>query len=125
MKQTMERQQQRDDALAKANSVRLAQATLRRELRDLDRVDGERELADLIRCSNEDHVLRAKVGYLMASVQRRGHAWYRRILGGLGISPQRKVRDLTDRERRVIAHAIERGGIERSENGFATEAVAA
>ena len=88
-------------ALAEANRVRLARAALKRDI-----AAGEAEAADVVRtCPWE--VTTMTVGELLRSQRRWGRARARKFLFGLGLNENRQVGRLTERQRLVLAVALE------------------
>lgn len=101
---------QRERALAWGNEVRMKNADRLKQIRALPREKGERELADLIRCTVDEIHLRARVGYMLRlGVHRRGAAWTRKVLMSVAISPQKRLGELSKRQRKLLAGAIENG----------------
>ena len=92
---------QRIRALARANSVRLARAELKRRI-----ADGETSAAEIILdCPGE--VQRLTVAELLLSQRRWGETRCRRFLEGVEISELKLIGDLTERQRRLLAAALE------------------
>ena len=88
-------------ALAEANRVRLARAALKRDI-----AAGSIEAAEVVRdCSWE--VSTMTVGELMRSQRRWGRARARKFLFALGLSENRELGRLTERQRMVLAVALE------------------
>ena len=88
-------------ALAEANRVRLARAALKRDI-----AAGETEAAEVVRtCPWE--VTTMTVGELLRSQRRWGRARARKFLFGLGLNENRQVGRLTERQRLVLAVALE------------------
>lgn len=102
MAQTVE---QRNKALALANEVRVAQARMLRgvragtvELEDAlaDPAIGSMQVHRLLRNVPVQRTARASYGY------RSDCVWVEKALKAAGCAPWRRVRDLTDRQRRVL-----------------------
>lgn len=88
-------------ALAEANRVRLARAALKRDI-----ADGSAEAAEVARnCPWE--VSTMTVGELLRSQRRWGRARARKFLFGLGLNENRELGRLTERQRLVLAVALE------------------
>jgi hypothetical protein len=88
-------------ALAEANRVRLARAALKRQI-----ADGSAEAAEVARsCPWEVETM--TVGELLRSQRRWGRARARKFLFGLGLNENREVGRLTERQRLVLAVALE------------------
>jgi hypothetical protein len=88
-------------ALAEANRVRLARAALKRDI-----AAGKTEAAEVVRgCPWE--VSTMTVGELLRSQRRWGRARARKFLFGLGLNENRQLGRLTERQRLVLAVALE------------------
>jgi hypothetical protein len=88
-------------ALAEANRVRLARAALKRDI-----AAGETEVAEVARgCPWE--VSTMTVGELLRSQRRWGRARARKFLFGLALNENRELGRLTERQRLVLALALE------------------
>jgi hypothetical protein len=88
-------------ALAEANRVRLARAALKRRI-----ADGSLEAAEVARsCPWEVETM--TVGELLRSQRRWGRARARKFLFGLGLNENRDLGRLTERQRLVLAVALE------------------
>jgi len=88
-------------ALAEANRVRLARAALKRDI-----AAGMTEAAEVVRgCPWE--VSTMTVGELLRSQRRWGRARARKFLFGLGLNENRPLGRLTERQRLVLAVALE------------------
>ena len=97
-------------ALREANRVRLANAATLRSIASLPRPDAENRAADLLRDPTPD-VAALHVGRLLEAIPRVGRAKARAILTLAGVTPGRRgrrIRELTERERNVIAAALTR-----------------
>jgi hypothetical protein len=88
-------------ALAEANRVRLARADLKREI-----AEGNKEAAEVARTCPEV-VSTMTVGELLRSQRRWGRARARKFLFGLGLNENRELGRLTERQRLVLAVALE------------------
>jgi hypothetical protein len=92
-------------ALAHANRVRLARASLKRSI-----LAGQLAAVDVIRsCPSEVETM--TVGELLRSQRRWGRTRARKFLSGLGLNENRALGRLTDRQRSVLAAALEAKGI--------------
>lgn len=88
-------------ALAEANRVRLARAALKRDIND-----GRLDAAEVARgCPWE--VATMTVGELLRSQRRWGRARTRKFLFGLALNENRELGRLTERQRLVLALALE------------------
>lgn len=88
-------------ALAKANEVRLARAALKREI-----AAGSRSALEVVReCPWEAQSM--SVGELLAAQRRWGKARSRKLINSAGLKETKEVGDLTDRQRRILAGALE------------------
>ncbi len=88
-------------ALAEANRVRLARAELKRDI-----ADGSAAAAEVARkCPWQVETM--TVGELLRSQRRWGRARARKFLFGLGLNENRELGKLTDRQRLVLAVALE------------------
>lgn len=103
---TAEREQQRTDALALANYVRIANANLRRELAFLSHRDGcERVAALLLEPSGP--VLSFPIGRLLTCIDRIGESGMTRYLRAADIfSTTKRVSALTQRQREALARVL-------------------
>lgn len=99
---------QRMSALDHANMVRFRQAEIRAELRSLSMRDGRSRVAELIE-SREHAIERFRVLWLMTSIFRFSEKRATRLLTeGLGVQnvAARRVEDMTDRQRAMLAKAL-------------------
>ena len=88
-------------ALAEANRVRLARTALKRDINS-----GGLEAAEVVRgCPWE--VTTMTVGELLRSQRRWGRARTRKFLLGLALNENRELGRLTERQRLVLAVALE------------------
>lgn len=87
-------------ALARANEIRLARATMKREI-----ASGERSVADvLLDCPRE--IARMEIGELLSCQRRWGGQRTRRLLATVPVVETKLVGTLTERQRRAIADAL-------------------
>lgn len=95
--------EQRMDALAAANEIRLGIARVRAEVFALEQPAGCEEVAGLL--ENPDETVSAmKIGTLLLSVRKFGRQRVGRLLSMAEVrSMDRRVRDLSERQRRVLA----------------------
>ena len=113
---TWQSQRQKDDALrqeklrnlTRANDVRFALAALRQKIEACDAVAGRQQLAALL-MDPDENVGAAKVGKIIRYPRSVGDIKVRRVLTSLQIKPSSRVRELTDRQRRVLATAVREG----------------
>ena len=95
-------------ALRKANRIRSANATTIREIASLPRGEAREAAAALLREPTDEEAA-LHVGRLLRAVPRFGRERTRVILARAGIAPGRegrRIRELTERERGVIADAL-------------------
>jgi hypothetical protein len=94
-------------ALEIANRHRLAVAEKRREIAGKDFVEAARFLADLIETTEDDLLLSGRVDLYLRSLPRRGPRYVTRVLSEVGVRDStRKLRDLTERQRLLLADLI-------------------
>ena len=97
---------QRFRALAKANEMRLEAAFIRRDLQAMSQAEGCRLVASLL-VDAPDVVLSMRIGHLLRAIRRFGDAKVGSFLHVADVrSCDRRVRDLTVRQRRVLAGAL-------------------
>ena len=106
----MDRVAQQRKALVKANAHRLAVAHTKRDIAALSVDAGREAVADLIGTTQDPALLSGRlVGYLQAP-RFSGQKAASRILRDMGIKrADCRVRDLTMRQRQLIAHAVLNG----------------
>src|SRR5918992_5731543 len=89
-------------ALAHANRIRLARAALKRDVRS-----GSADAADVVRsCPFEVETM--TVSELLRSQQRWGRTRARKFLSSLALNENRQLGRLTERQRQMLAHELER-----------------
>jgi hypothetical protein len=94
-------------ALAHANRVRLARAALKRAV-----ADGDVEASEVVReCPWE--VASMTVGELLRSQRRWGRARARKFLFSLALNENRQLGRLTERQRTILALALEAKTVSR------------
>ncbi len=92
-------------ALAHANRVRLARASMKRSI-----LGGQLAAVDVIRgCPSEVETM--TVGELLRSQRRWGRTRARKFLSSLALNENRELGRLTDRQRNILAAALEAKGI--------------
>lgn len=97
---------QRMTALEKANRVRLAKVMTKRTLGELDAKESVAYLAELIE-SDDATMAGMKLGEALLACRHMGVQGMGRIVKHAGVmSADRKIRDLTDRQRRDLVHAL-------------------
>lgn len=94
-------EQQHMRALARANEVRLARAALKREI-----AAGSRSALEVVREVPWEAESMA-VGELLAAQRRWGKARSRKLINSAGLKETKEVGALTERQRRVLAGALE------------------
>ncbi|MBO9531713.1 MAG: hypothetical protein J7513_01940 [Solirubrobacteraceae bacterium] len=88
-------------ALARANEIRLARATMKREI-----ASGDRSVAEvLMDCPRE--IARMEIGELLSCQRRWGGQRTRRLLATVPVVETKLVGTLTERQRRAIADALD------------------
>jgi hypothetical protein len=88
-------------ALARANEVRLARAALKREV-----AAGNRSALDVVLdCPWEARSM--SVGELLSSQRRWGKARSRKLIHHAGLKETKELGEMTERQRRVLAGALE------------------
>lgn len=103
----MDRIAQRNDALAKANRHRLAVAKKRREIHELDREAGLKALVDLLTTCEDPAILSGRLAWYLDAPKYAGPKKVAKIMRDMGIRrAECRVRDLTIRQREVIAAAV-------------------
>ena len=101
--------EQRNAALVKANVYRIAVAEKRREIAAMDRIEAAFYLADLIETADDPGLLSGRITHYLTSIPGRGPTYSNRVLGELGVRvATKRLRDLTDRQRRILADEIRR-----------------
>jgi hypothetical protein len=94
-------------ALARANRVRLARAELKRSI-----ARGDLEVAEVIRdCPWETESM--TLAELLTSQRRWGRTRARKFLALLGLSENKRVGTLTERQRALLASALRAKACER------------
>lgn len=94
------------DALERANAVRLTNAALRREIAAMDRQAALERLAEIVENTTCEVTLRAKAGYLTQAPHRMGEGLTHRLFRRLRINPERRLGELSRRERELLAGAL-------------------
>jgi hypothetical protein len=88
-------------ALARANEVRLARAALKRDIGA-----GRRAVTEVI-IESPWQADSMRLSELLCSQRRWGRARSRKLLSSVALSEAKKVGTLTERQRRVLVHALE------------------
>jgi hypothetical protein len=88
-------------ALARANEVRLARAALKRDVGA-----GRRVITDVI-IESPWEAESMRLSELLCSQRRWGRARSRKLLSSVALSEAKKVGTLTERQRRILVHALE------------------
>jgi hypothetical protein len=89
------------EALARANQVRLARAALKRDISA-----GRRAVADVV-IESPWEADSMSLSELLCSQRRWGRARSRKLLSSAALSEAKKVGSLTERQRRILVHALE------------------
>jgi predicted DNA binding protein len=89
------------EALARANQVRLARAALKRDISA-----GRRAVTEVITESPWE-AESMSLNELLCSQRRWGRARSRKLLSSAALSEGKKVGSLTERQRRILVHALE------------------
>ena len=101
---------QRDQARAKANAYRSAVSVKKRELFELDFHSGREALAELIEHCEDPALLSGRLADYLRAPRRSGKQSSGRIMRDMGIRrADCRLRDLTTRQRQIIAHAVLNG----------------
>ncbi len=90
-------------ALEHANRVRLARAAMKRRV-----ANGEMTAAEVV-IENPWHAESMSISELLMSQRRWGRAKCRRLLNSLGISENKQLGTLTERQRRMLAAMLSAG----------------
>jgi hypothetical protein len=88
-------------ALARANEVRLARAALKRDVGA-----GRRAVTDVI-AESPWEAQSMSLSELLCSQRRWGRARSRKLLSSAALGEAKKLGSLTERQRRVLVHALE------------------
>ena len=111
MSTTFDRPQQARDALAKANSFRFAVAAERRKIAAMNRAAAAGYLAELIETTGDPAIESAQIRRLLDALPRRGPQWVEKTFTHLGIkTATKRLRDLTQRQRKELADQVRRTG---------------
>lgn len=94
--------EQRLKAIRKANRVRVANAQLKRGLRAGHKTASTILTSELTRATQA-----MRLDDLLLSVPQIGQATMTKLLSGLYISPTSRLRELTERQREVLAERLE------------------
>lgn len=106
----MDRVTQAREALEKANTHRLAVAYAKRDIAALDVTAGREAVADLFATCQDPGVLAGRVQDYLRAPKRTGSEKSTRVMRDMGIKrADCRVRDLTMRQRQLIAHAVLNG----------------
>lgn len=98
--------QQQEEALARANTIRLAQAAFRREVAAMPRLEGMGVVAAAL--EDPDEIIGAmRLGFVLAAPRRCSPGTAERLLRVVGVgSSDRRVRELTQRQRKLLSVAL-------------------
>ena len=88
-------------ALARANEVRLARAALKRDVSA-----GRRSVTEVI-IDSPWEAESMTLSELLCSQRRWGRARSRKLLSSAALSEAKKIGTLTERQRRILVHAVE------------------
>jgi hypothetical protein len=89
------------EALARANQVRLARAALKREISA-----GRQSVAEVV-IESPWEAESMSLSELLCSQRRWGRARSRKLLSSAALSEAKKIGSLTERQRRILVHALE------------------
>ena len=89
------------EALARANQVRLARAALKRDISA-----GRRAVADVV-IDSPWEAESMSLSELLCSQRRWGRVRSRKLLSSAALNEAKKVGSLTERQRRILVHALE------------------
>lgn len=95
-------------ALERANEVRTMNASRRREVEALPMMEGRRRVAELL-LEADEYTSAVPVERLLGWIHRIGVARVVVVLRVVGITPGRRVGDLTGRQREVLAAILVSG----------------
>lgn len=101
------------EALNKGNRIRYAQVAERRRLDSMPGPESRREAAAILREPCEDWQWRMKVRYLLMSIRSFGPGKMGMIQRRCGLVSgrfERRLEELSERERKIIAHALDQYG---------------
>ena len=97
-------------ALAKANQHRFAVSRKKREIGALTQADGREAVAELFRTCEDEALLSGRVQEYLRSPAQVGATKSSRVMAGMGIRrADCRLRDLTMRQRNLIADAVLNG----------------
>ena len=109
--------EQRRAALLIGNRVRYENAILKAEIGELSQVDGMRWVATLIRTGDKPSTESIYVRQLLHAIERVGtqtvNRWFRRSL----VPGDKKLGQLSDRQRMVLADLIDRSADQKQTRG--------
>ena len=98
------------EALEKANEHRMAVSATKRRIASLSFHDGRTALAELFLTCQDDAVLAGRVQDYLRAPRRSGQEKSTRVMRDMGIRrADCRLRDLTTRQREIIADAILNG----------------
>lgn len=104
----MTRQEQRTQAQIKANRVRAHQAALRQRLRGLPPAEAFALARDVLADPTAHHADAMRIEPLLRALPRVGDRRLRLLMGHVGLAGvNRRLRDFTPRQRRLIADALD------------------
>jgi hypothetical protein len=90
-------EQQRTSALRRANEIRIGQAQLKRQIHS-----GETTVAEVI-LDRPEEVASMRVSALIRAQKQWGEGRALRLMKAMGVSPPARCRNLTDRQRDLLA----------------------
>lgn len=94
-------------ALTRANNTRFATSAYRRHIATLSREDGSVAVAELLEGDPPADLASIPIGRLLTTIMSIGHRNLAMLLRHAGImSAQRRVRELTPRQRLALAYAL-------------------
>ena len=103
--------EQKLSALEKANNIRRENARLKAELRGLDGPDSHRRaVAVLTNLEEHETVGSLRVKDFVGSVRGVGHARVARFLARAGVTPSRRIRELTFRQVHGLVSELDASG---------------
>lgn len=98
--------QQIDEALARANTIRLARAKAHHEIRAMPMAEGMRAAAGLI-AEHPEHIGGALVSVVMSWPHRAQRPIMERLCEGCGMTSFKLCRDVTDRQAQELIAAVD------------------
>ena len=103
----MDRVKQRTEAMAKANHYRTAVSVRRREIANMPPAEGYETLAELIGECDDPALLSGRLSHWLTAPKFSGHTKANQAIACLNLKKaDRRVRDLTPRQRQELAEIV-------------------